>query len=120
MNNAEALVSFNTAIRNNTPTSPHELSESLPARWKALTAAIDCLTAASKLPTASNLAKIHVLRGDVELLRYQLGQGHQPYDVATKNSQVLCKNAEKFYRGAAALCDEKEERLRSVREGGAG
>jgi hypothetical protein len=117
VNKAEALVSFNTAIRNNTPTSPHELSDSLPARWKALTTAIDCLTGASKLPTASNLAKIHILRGDVELLRYQLGQEHPPYDIATKNSHVLCKNAEKFYRGAAALCDEKEERLEaSVKE----
>lgn len=81
------------------------------ARWKELSAALDCLTKASKLPSASNLAKIHILRGDVELLRYQLGQDHPPYDVAAKNSPVLCKNAEKFYRGAAALCEEKSEKL---------
>lgn len=117
MNKAEALISFNSSVRANPPTSAHEVNESLPARWKALTTALDCLTAASKLPTASNLAKIHILRGDVELLRYQLGQEEPPYDIATKNSQVLCKNAEKFYRGASVLCEDKEEKVEaSVKE----
>lgn len=117
MSNAEALVAFNASVRTDPSTSAHELNESLSARWKALTAALGCLTAASKLPTASNLAKIHILRGDVELLRYQLGQEQPPYDVATKNSQVLCRNAEKFYRGAAALCEDKEEKVEaSVKE----
>jgi hypothetical protein len=51
------------------------------------------------------------MRGDAELLRYQLGQEQPPYDVAVKNSQVLCRNAEKFYRGAAALCEDMEERI---------
>ena len=117
VNKAEALISFNSSARTNPPMSPQEVDESLPARWKALSTALDCLTAASKLPTASNLAKIHILRGDAELLRYQLGQEQPAYDVATKNSQVLCKNAEKFYRGASALCEDKEERLEaSVKE----
>lgn len=117
MNKAEALVSFNTSVRTNPPDFPQELNESLPARWKELTTALNCLTKASKLPSASNLAKIHILRGDVELLRYQLGQDHPPYDIAAKNSPVLRKNAEKFYRGAAALCEEKDEKLEaSVKE----
>lgn len=117
MNKAEALISFNTSVRTTPPASTDELNEALAARWKALSTALDCLTAASKLPTASNLAKIHILRGDGELLRYQLGQEQPAYDVAAKNGPVLCKNAEKFYRGAAALCEDKEERAEaSVKE----
>lgn len=117
MNKAEALISFNASIRTNPPTTSQELNESLPARWQALTTALECLTAASKLPTASNIAKIHILRGDSELLRYQLGQEQPPYDVAAKNAQVLCRNAEKFYRGAALLCEDKDEKLEaSVKE----
>lgn len=111
MNKAEALISFNASVRTNPPSSTHELNEALAARWKALTTALDCLTAASKLSAASNLAKIHILRGDGELLRYQLGQEQPPYDIAAKNGQVLCRNAEKFYRGAAALCEDKEEKI---------
>lgn len=108
---AEALIAFNSSVRASPPTTAHELNESLSARWKALTTSLECLTAASKLPNASNLAKIHILRGDVELLRYQLGQEQPAYDVAAKNGQVLCKNAEKFYRGASALCEDKEEKI---------
>ena len=117
MNKAEALISFNGSIRTTPPTTSKELNESLPARWQALTTALECLTAASKLSTASNLAKIHILRGDAELLRYQLGQEQPPYDVAAKNAQVLCRNAEKFYRGAAVLCEDKDEKVEaSVKE----
>lgn len=117
MNKAEALVTFNSSVHTSPPSLPHELIESLAARWKALTTALECLTTASKLPTASSLAKIHILRGDVELLRYQLGQEQPAYEIAAKNGQVLCKNAEKFYRGASALCEDKEERLEaSVKE----
>ncbi|KAK6605391.1 hypothetical protein H4I95_05197 [Botrytis cinerea] len=65
-----------------------------------LTAALDNLTKASKLPSADNLPKIHILRGDVDLLRFQLGQPPSNYEVSFKNGAVLSKNAEKFYRGA--------------------
>jgi hypothetical protein len=117
VNKAEALITFNSSVHSSPPSLPHESIDPLAARWKALTTALECLTAASKLPTASNLAKIHILRGDVELLRYQLGQDQPAYEVAAKNGQVLCKNAEKFYRGASALCEDKEERLEaSVKE----
>jgi hypothetical protein len=58
----------------------------------------------SKLPTADNLPKIHLLRGDVELLRFQLGiQGYEP---AIKGGSVLVSNAEKFYRGSRTLARE--------------
>lgn len=62
-----------------------------------------------------NLPKIHVKRGDCELLRAQLGQvGYEP---AVTNAQVLIKNAAKFYAGAEAnarnmgLKEEAEEAI---------
>lgn len=98
---AEALVAYNNALRINIgATESQEISTS---RWKALTAALDSLTAASKLPTAENLAKIHLARGDVELLRFQLGRPPGNYDIALKNAAVLVKNAEKFYRGGGNI-----------------
>ena len=97
-------------------------NEVLESRWKALSAALDALTAASKLPSADNLAKIHLARGDVELLRFQLGQPPAAaYDVASKNAAVLARNAEKFYRGAGALAraagqasEEEEARVKEA------
>ena len=41
------------------------------------------------------------MRGDVELLRYQLG--NEGYEMAKKSAGVLLKNAEKYYRGASAV-----------------
>lgn len=75
----------------------------LQSRWQALTTALNALTTASKIPSADNLPKIHLARGDVELLRFQLGQPPNNFDSAAKNAGVLVKNAEKFYRGAKAL-----------------
>ncbi|KAJ8065359.1 hypothetical protein OCU04_006047 [Sclerotinia nivalis] len=98
---AEAFISYNSSLRLN-----HEAAQSpevSASRWKVLTAALDSLTKASKLPSADNLSKIHILRGDVDLLRFQLGQPPCDYDIALKNGAVLAKNAEKFYRGAGNL-----------------
>lgn len=52
-------------------------------RWTRLTKAGEVLTQASKLPQVENLASIHIERGDVELLRLQLGKcsGRQGYAV---------------------------------------
>ncbi|KAG4030434.1 hypothetical protein MFRU_012g01680 [Monilinia fructicola] len=98
---AEAFISYNASLRLN-----YEAAQSpdvSASRWKVLSAALDHLTKASKLPSADNLPKIHILRGDVELLRFQLGQQPSNYDIAFKNGTVLAKNAEKFYRGAGTL-----------------
>jgi len=46
-------------------------TDMLESRWKALTAAIDDLAAASKIDSAENLHMIYMARGDAELLRYQ-------------------------------------------------
>ncbi|KAH8595952.1 hypothetical protein B0O99DRAFT_686466 [Bisporella sp. PMI_857] len=99
VNKAEALLSYNSSVRVIYGGQPNK--EIFDSRWKAISSALESLTSASKLPTAENLSKIHLLRGDSELLRYQLGR--EGYNLAIKSSSVLTKNAEKFYRGAAAL-----------------
>lgn len=99
VNRAEALISYNSSLRFFPEISQNH--EVLASRWKALTTALECLTAASKIPTAEEVAKIHMVRGDVELLRYRLGK--EGYELALKSAAVLVKNAEKFYRGAAGL-----------------
>lgn len=126
VNKAEALITYNASLRLHHPEAPTQSKDTLlPSRWQALTEALTSLTSASKLPPSSssgdtNLSKIHLARGDAELLRFQLGREPTPYDVAAKNSGVLLKNAEKFYRGARALAvsegAEREEQEASVKE----
>ncbi|KAL8831144.1 MAG: hypothetical protein Q9191_001038 [Dirinaria sp. TL-2023a] len=72
-------------------------------RWKHLTSAIEDLTAASKLPDAENVPRIHLRRGDCELLRYCLGKGPNPYEPAVKSLRTLIMNAGVYYRGASGL-----------------
>ncbi|KAF7881099.1 uncharacterized protein EAF02_006990 [Botrytis sinoallii] len=109
---AEAFISYNSSLRlNHKAVQSPEASAS---RWKVLTAALDNLTKASKLPSAENLPKIHILRGDVDLLRFQLGQPPSNYEISFKNGAVLTKNAEKFYRGAGNFA--KVEGLRKELE----
>jgi hypothetical protein len=95
---AEALLAFCSSIR------AFDSSGSAMAEvcWKAYTTALDALTTASKIPAAENVAKIHLLRGDVELLRYQLGL-ESGYAVAVMNAATLLKNAGTYYRGAEAV-----------------
>jgi hypothetical protein len=111
---AEVLIAYSSALNLNI----HDTSEAKSAassKWKALTAALDALTAASKLPSTDNLAKIHLMRGDVELLRYQLGQAPMMLDTAVRYAATLLKNAGTYYRGAeghgiaSKLEDEVEE-----------
>ncbi|KAG9241138.1 hypothetical protein BJ878DRAFT_522311 [Calycina marina] len=99
VNRAEALMSYNSSVR--LAYSGRSKKDVFGSRWKALSNALESLTAASKLPTAENIPKIHLVRGDTELLRYQLGR--EGYELAAKSSTVLIKNAETFYRGAGAL-----------------
>ncbi|KAH8747710.1 hypothetical protein BGZ57DRAFT_916578 [Hyaloscypha finlandica] len=87
--------------------------------WEALSTALASLTTASKLPDVENLAAVHVLRGDVEMLRYQMGQ--RGFAAAKQSAQVLLKNAEVFYRGAKnvarAAGEDGVEREGAVKEG---
>jgi hypothetical protein len=98
-NKAEACIAYNSSV---SQSKYNEGSRVMISRWNALTEALTSLTAASKLPSAEHLSKIHFARGDVELLRYQLGQWNPPYEPALKNAATLLKNAAVFYRGAGA------------------
>ncbi|RWQ94973.1 hypothetical protein C8Q69DRAFT_403315 [Paecilomyces variotii] len=102
-NKAEALVSFNSALADFPPPRPEQISETLVLRWQALSSALDALTAASKHPDADNLPKIHVARGDAEMYRWRLGCPPWEYKTAHDNAATLLRNAQTYYRGAAAL-----------------
>ncbi|KAI9041695.1 uncharacterized protein KD926_006593 [Aspergillus affinis] len=101
---ADALTSFNTAVTDLPPSHDHEMfAKSLKLRWQALSAALDGLTKASKIPDAENLPKIHLARGDVEVNRWRLGMPPWEFALAQQNSTLLLQNAQTYYRGAAAL-----------------
>lgn len=101
---ADALSSFNNAVADLPPAHDPEASNtSLGLRWQALTSAMEVLTAASKLPDAENLSKIHLARGDVEMNRWRLGFTPWNFPMAQQNASILIRNAQTYYRGAAAL-----------------
>ncbi|CZT05553.1 uncharacterized protein RAG0_11588 [Rhynchosporium agropyri] len=101
---AEALIAFNSSTRILTTTDPKVNSrDTLAARWSSLSKALKHLTAASEIPEVDNIVKIHIARGDVEVSRFQLGQTDIVFDPARDNSEVLLKNAGKFYVGAKNL-----------------
>ncbi|KAI9724771.1 MAG: hypothetical protein M1812_000046 [Candelaria pacifica] len=106
---AEALITFSTSLNIFPPSDvsiPHS-STSIDhlgsLAWKYLTLALDSLTAASKLPTAQNAARIQLARGDVEMLRFRLSRHPVNLKIAQKSADTLIKNAQVYYRGAAAL-----------------
>jgi tetratricopeptide (TPR) repeat protein len=118
---AEALTSFNSAIADIPPTSSlEEGQKSLILRWQGLSAALEALTAASKLATADNVSKIHIARGDVEMARWHLGRPPWNHAAAHENAATLLKNAQTYYRGAVALArrdgDSEQEQEGSCKE----
>ena len=115
---ADALMTFLASVLASLDMAslqPDETNHWHETRWRHLTQALLDLTAASKLPQAQNLPRIHLRRGDCELLRYRLGDGPLPYGAAKKNSVTLLKNAQTYYRGAAGIAvtessiDEEQE-----------
>ena len=103
-NKAEALTSLNGALADVPPSGDEEAMRlSLSARWQSLSAALTALTTASKLPSADNLPKIHIARGDVEMHRWRLGTAPWNYAMAQQHSTMLLRNAQTYYRGGAAL-----------------
>lgn len=99
-NKADALFALNTSLR----LSSTAAATTGTLRWTALTNALQCLTAASKLDNdASHGAKIHLARGDAELLRRMLGQAPVGFAPARQNEKTLLKNAGKYYRGAVSV-----------------
>lgn len=101
---AESLVAFNSAMADcDQPYNEDTFNRLLTLRWQALSSALDSLTAATKLPEAQNLPKVHLARGDVEMYRWRLGRQPWNYQVSNANAATLLKNAQTYYRGAAAL-----------------
>ena len=104
---ADAEIVLSTSARELRHSFPQDCLDSLSSlnnfRWKHTTQALDLYTAASKLPGAQNLPRVHLRRGDCELLRFTLGQSPDLYRLAIKSVSVLLQNAAIFYRGAAAL-----------------
>ncbi|PGH17126.1 hypothetical protein AJ79_01264 [Helicocarpus griseus UAMH5409] len=102
---ADALISFNSAMADSgdQPENQETFNRLLALRWQALSSALDSLTAATKLPQAENLPKIHLARGDVEMYRWRLGGPPWNHKMSHENAPTLLRNAQTYYRGAAAL-----------------
>lgn len=118
---ADAEITFcNSILETNRGISEPEVLQLSSIRWRHVTKALEDLTAASKLPQADNLARVHLRRGDCELMRYGLGKGPYPHELAAKSTPTLIGNAEIYYRGAAKLGlitgAAEEEREASVKE----
>ncbi|RHZ49697.1 uncharacterized protein CDV56_105843 [Aspergillus thermomutatus] len=114
---ADALTSFNTALTDLPPSHDAEaFAKSLDLRWQSLSTALDALTKASKLPDADNLPKIHLARGDVEMHRWRLGLAPWEYAMAQQNTSTLLRNAQTYYRGAAALA-RRDGAMEETRDG---
>jgi hypothetical protein len=109
-NKAEALTSLNGAFADVPPAEDAETFKfCCDVRWQALSTALDALTAASKLPSADNLPKIHLARGDAEMQRWRLGRTPWNHAMAAQNGATLLRNAQTYYRGAAALAHRDGE-----------
>lgn len=107
---AEAYIAFNAAVRQSPLSEDRDVAIVL--RWKALTMALEHLTSASKVHGVENVAAIHLLRGDAELLRFQMGG--EGYELALKSLNTLAKNAGTYYRGAAALAAESKVKEEAI------
>lgn len=100
---ADAELTFNASIQASVQQVQSDgMAQLSNIRWKHITKALDSLTAASKLPDAPNLPRIHLRRGDCEMLRLCLGEVPLKYDLAIKSAPILLQNAGVYYRGAAA------------------
>ena len=101
---ADAELAFNASVQAAAQEAQTtELGQISSICWRHITIALDSLTAASKIPDAQNLPRIHLRRGDCELLRLHLGDAPLNYDLAVKSAPTLLKNAEVYFRGAANL-----------------
>lgn len=108
---AESYVTFSTSISAFTAANMSEIQSLLLARWNALSRSDKLLSEAAKLPESSEFAvdkdALYLTRGDVEMLRYQLGE--LGLETARTSGSVLLNNAEKYYRGAGKLAGGKGE-----------
>lgn len=111
---ANAEISFALSIQSKLPNllaagshCSFELLNNL--RWTHLTTALEAATEASKQDKHEPgiLPRIHLLRGDCEVLRYRLREPPYNYVLAVRSREKLLKNADKYYRGAAAFAQNE-------------
>ncbi|KAL9103569.1 MAG: hypothetical protein Q9163_001407 [Psora crenata] len=120
---AEAHIDFNSIIEErlsheaNLP-SLEDLTCACTIRWRHITRALDQYSAASKLPHAQRLARIHISRGDCEMLRMRLSEAPFNFPLAQKSEKTLAKNASVYYGAAIkvlsydlASSDSQDDRL---------
>lgn len=122
---ADALIAMNASIVASTDyaenVSAKEVTQIKNLRWTQLTKALNDLAAAAKLGMAENLPRIHMRRGDCELLRLRLSEQPMPHATARTNRDTLLKNATVHYQSASKLAtisespdDEKEAAARAA------
>lgn len=111
---ANALVSFNFSLSMKQQHSDIGLLTDF--RWAALASAIKSLTTASNIVSISQevKAKTHLLRGDASLLQFRMSTGSVIHKQAATNAATLLKNAEVFYKNAAQLSSEPEDKDRAL------
>lgn len=99
---ADAYLAFSASVQLSLQhAQPDEIASFAVIVWKHITKAVESLSAASKLPAAQHLPRIHLRRGDCELLRLGLAEAPLKYDLAIKNATTLMRNAEIYFRGAS-------------------
>lgn len=112
---ANALIAFNYSLATNhiPDASNMDVKAELDNfRWAVLTSAIKSLTTASKIPSISpdEKAKTHLLRGDASLLQYRMSTYPIMHKQAAAHAETLFKNAQVFYRNAAQLSSDQEDK----------
>lgn len=113
---ADAMLNFQASLRLHA--REEQLPQQIVARWGAMTQAGAALAAAAKVDGVENLERIHLARGDAELLRFATRTltGYP----GSVDAGVLLRNAGVFYRGAAnqAAVTGDQEAGRVRREAG--
>lgn len=100
---ADALIACSNAVLETLRSNGDNIAPNLALCWQSLSRGLFFLTTATTLKEVQNLPQIHLARGDVELRRFRLGQEPWNYEPAQNNGPTLLKNAQTYYRGAAAL-----------------
>ena len=110
--NARSLLAFSSAVSDVQPADKQLAT----LRWNALTAAIAGLNSASRVSGGGSaadprdLATTHLLRGDASMGLYTLGAPPTSHPSAAAQGPQLLRNAEVYYRNAAKLSPDTDDR----------
>ncbi|EHY59388.1 hypothetical protein HRR83_001335 [Exophiala dermatitidis] len=107
--NTNSLIAFNAALAEGDASGDASQAS---LRWNALSAAIASMATASKISTSvpDDIAETHFLRGNCSLLQHRLSQPPISFQPAVANAAQLLKNADVFYRNAAKLYQNDEQK----------